>query len=88
MRAEDERNTASPPGEGAIIDFRAIAHLIPGWIFNEYGQLTGRYVHRDRIVCVAEKGRIQVWVDREAYESRDPDGLICDYDARDLLGMR
>jgi hypothetical protein len=75
-------------GDGMIIDFRSVQHLIPGWIFNEYGQLTGRYVYRDRIVCVAENGRIRVWVDREAYERQDPEGLICDYDARDLLGFR
>jgi hypothetical protein len=69
-----------------IIDFEEIRRLIPTYIFNEYGQLTGNYVYRDRIVCVSENGRIQIWLNQEAWEARDPDRLICDYDENDLLG--
>ncbi|HWP41708.1 MAG TPA: hypothetical protein VNO14_00635 [Blastocatellia bacterium] len=63
-----------------IIDFETIRHLIPGYIFNEYGQLTGNYVHYDQIVCVSEEGRIRIWLNEEAFRSQDPDLLICDYD--------
>lgn len=69
-----------------IIDFEEIRRLIPTYIFNEYGQLTGNYVYRDRIVCVSENGRIQIWLNQEAWEARDPDRLICDYDENDLRG--
>lgn len=69
-----------------IIDFEEIRHLIPGWIFNEYGQLTGNYVRADEIVCVSEHGRLQIWLNQAAYEQQDPDRLICDYDERDLRG--
>ena len=70
-----------------IIDFEEIRHLIPGWIFNEYGQLTGNYVYYDQIVCVSENGRIQIWLNQEAFDTKDPDRLICDYDERDLRGL-
>jgi hypothetical protein len=63
-----------------FIEFESIRHLIPGYIFNEYGQLTGNYVHYDRIVCVSEEGRIKIWLNREAFETQDPELLICDYD--------
>lgn len=70
-----------------IIDFKEIHHLIPGFVFNEYGQLTGNYVSYDEIVCVSEQGRIRIWLDREAYESGDSEGLICDYDEQVLRGL-
>jgi hypothetical protein len=63
-----------------VIDFETIRPLIPGYIFNEYGQLTGNYVHYDQIICVSEEGRIKIWLNREALEAQDPDLLICDYD--------
>ncbi|HET9531017.1 MAG TPA: hypothetical protein VFQ92_11740 [Blastocatellia bacterium] len=63
-----------------VIDFETIRHLIPSYIFNEYGQLTGNYVYYDQIVCVAEEGRIRIWLNRDALESQDPERLICDYD--------
>lgn len=63
-----------------VIDFETIRHLIPGYIFNEYGQLTGNYVHYEQIICVSEEGRIKIWLNREALETKDPDLLICDYD--------
>ena len=70
-----------------IISFERIRSLIPSFIFNEYGQLTGNYVHYDQIVCVREDGRIQIWLNRDAYEAKDSEKLICDYDERDLLGQ-
>lgn len=70
-----------------IIDFDEIRHLIPGFIFNEYGQLTGRYVRGDEIVCVSENGRLQIWLNQEAYLEKDPERLICDYDELDLRGL-
>src|SRR5262249_37162719 len=70
-----------------IIDFKEIRHLIPWFVFNEYGQLTGNYVHSDRIVCVAENERIKIWLDKDAYEAQDPERLICDYDERTLRGL-
>lgn len=69
-----------------IIDFDEIRHLIPGFVFNEYGQLTGNFVRRDEILCEAHAGRVRVWLNRAAYEARDPDGLICDYDEQRLRG--
>jgi hypothetical protein len=63
-----------------VIDFETIRHLIPSYIFNEYGQLTGNYVYYDRIVCVAEEGRIRIWLNRDALEAQDPERLICDYE--------
>jgi hypothetical protein len=71
-----------------IIDFKDIRHLIPWFIFNEYGQLTGNYVHFDQIVCVSENGRIKIWLNREAMDLNDPDRLICDYDEKNLRGIR
>jgi len=67
-----------------VIDFETIRRLIPGYIFNEYGQLTGNYVHYDQIICVLEEGRIKIWLNREALETQDPDLLICDYDEAEL----
>lgn len=67
-----------------IIDFKEIRHLIPAYTFNEYGQLTGNYVHFDQIVCESEKGRIKIWLNRQAFEAKDPDLLICDYAEQDL----
>lgn len=69
-----------------IIDFKEIRHLIPGYIFNEFGQLTGHYVRADQIVCVREAGRIRVWLNQEAFEMNDSDRLICDYDEQALHG--
>lgn len=68
------------------IDFEEIRHLIPSYTFNEYGQLTGNYVFFDQIVCVRENGRIQVWLNEEAYCEKDPERLICDYKENDLRG--
>jgi hypothetical protein len=70
-----------------IIEFNEIRSLIPMYIFNEFGQLTGHYVHGDRIVCEREGGRIKIWLDREAFENRDPERLICDYAEADLRGQ-
>lgn len=67
------------------IDFDEIRHLIPAFVFNEYGQLTGKFVRRDDIVCVHEDGRVRIWLDRTSYDTRDPDGLIVDYDERRLF---
>jgi hypothetical protein len=67
-----------------IIPFSEIRHLIPGYIFNEYGQLTGNYVFGDRIVCESTDGRIKIWLDQEAYDAQDPERLICDYAEADL----
>jgi hypothetical protein len=64
------------------INFKDIQPLIPGYLFNEYGQLTGNYVHYADIYCVAENGRIQVWLNKESYEARDAERLICDYDEK------
>ena len=63
-----------------IINFKDIQPFIPNYIFNEYGQLTGNYVYYDKIVCVAENGRLQIWLDKEAYDLKDPEKLICDYE--------
>jgi hypothetical protein len=80
-------SSVSATGGMMIIDYEDIRQVIPGWILNEYGQLTGNYVHYDQIVCVIEDGRLQIWLNREAYEARDPELLICDYTARDVLGQ-
>ena len=69
-----------------IIDFNEIRNLIPKYIFNEFGQLTGQYVYADRIVCEREDGRIRIWLNQEAFTQRDPEGLICDYAEADLRG--
>jgi hypothetical protein len=71
-----------------IISFDEIKRFIPAYVFNEYGQLTGNYVHYDQIVCVSENGRIQIWLDRESLEAKDPERLICDYDESVLRGLR
>ena len=67
-----------------IIPFSEIRHLIPGYIFNEYGQLTGNYVYGERIVCESTDGRIRIWLDQESFDAQDPDRLICDYAEADL----
>lgn len=67
-----------------IIPFSEIRHLIPGYIFNEYGQLTGNYVYGDRIVCESTDGRIKIWLDQQSYDAQDPERLICDYAEADL----
>jgi len=69
------------------INFKDIQPLVPGYVFNEYGQLTGHYVRYADIYCVAENGRIQIWLDRDSYESRDPEKLICDYDEKIVREM-
>ncbi|HEU4389264.1 MAG TPA: hypothetical protein VFV34_15785 [Blastocatellia bacterium] len=71
-----------------LIKFDEIKHLIPGYVFNEYGQLTGNYVHHDQIVCVSENGRIQIWLNQEAFAEQDVDRLICDYDEEVLRGLK
>ena len=67
-----------------IIPFKDIQPLIPGYIFNEFGQLTGQYVHADLIVCESENGRVRIWLNQEAFEAKDPERLICDYDQEEL----
>ena len=67
-----------------IIPFDEIKNLIPAYIFNEYGQLTGNFVHSAQIVCEADGGRVRIWLNEAAFESKDPEGLICDYDAETL----
>jgi hypothetical protein len=69
------------------ISFKDIQPFIPGYVFNEYGQLTGNYVHYADVYCVAENGRLQVWLSKESYEARDPDRLICDYDEKVIREM-
>jgi len=71
-----------------IIAFDEIRRLIPPYIFNEYGQLTGNYVHYNEIVCEAEAGRIKIWLNREAFDQQDPERLICDYKESDLRGRQ
>ncbi len=70
-----------------IIPFNDIRHLIPAYIFNEYGQLTGNFVYSDQIVCETTDGRIKVWLNHEAFEAKDPERLICDYAESDLRGQ-
>ncbi len=67
-----------------VIPFRKIQHLIPFQVFNDFGQLTGQYVFGDKIVCESDGGRIRIWLNKEAYEQKDPDRLICDYDEEEL----
>jgi len=69
-----------------IIPFAEIRHLIPSYIFNEYGQLTGNYVHFEKIVCESGGGRIKIWLDQAAFDEKDPERLICDYSESDLRG--
>jgi len=67
-----------------IISFKEIQPLIPWHVFNDFGQLTGFYVHAEQIVCETEEGRIRIWLNQEAFEKKDPDRLICDYDEDEL----
>ena len=69
-----------------IIPFSDIKSLIPGYIFNEFGQLTGYFVHYDQIICEAGGGRIKIWLNQDAFNERDPERLICDYAESDLRG--
>lgn len=84
--AEVDSDSFQDP-DAMIIDFKDIHHLIPNFVFNEYGQLTGNYVSYGEIVCVSEDGRIRIWLNREAFETRDAEGLICDYDEQVLRGL-
>jgi len=70
-----------------IIAFSEIRGLIPSYIFNEFGQLTGHYVHHDQIVCERDDSRIRVWLNQEAFDAKDPERLICDYSESDLKGL-
>ena len=69
-----------------IIPFSEIRGLIPAYIFNEFGQLTGYFVRFDQIICEAGDGRIKIWLNQEAFNDQDPERLICDYAERDLRG--
>lgn len=69
-----------------IIPFTEIRSFIPGYIFNEFGQLTGHFVHYDQIICESGDGRIKIWLNQEAFNERDPERLICDYAETDLRG--
>lgn len=69
-----------------IIPFTDIRSFIPSYIFNEFGQLTGHFVHFDQIICESVDGRIKIWLNQEAFNDRDPERLICDYAERDLRG--
>jgi hypothetical protein len=69
-----------------IIPFSEIRSLIPGYIFNEFGQLTGHFVRYDEIICESDAGRIRIWLNQEAFNEQDPERLICDYAERDLRG--
>lgn len=71
-----------------IIAFDEIRHLIPSYIFNEYGQLTGNYVHYSQIVCESGDGRIKIWLNQEAFDEKDIERLICDYAESDLRGYQ
>ena len=71
-----------------IVEFSEIRHLIPMYIFNEYGQLTGNYVYGDQIICEKVDGRVKIWLNREAFDAKDPERLICDYDENTLRGLR
>lgn len=69
-----------------IIPFVEIRRLIPPYIFNEFGQLTGHFVRHDEIICESDDGRIKIWLNQDAYDERDPERLICDYAEGDLRG--
>jgi len=69
-----------------IIPFGEIRSLIPGYIFNEFGQLTGYFVRYDEIICESGEGRIKIWLNQDAFDQRDPERLICDYSEQDLKG--
>jgi hypothetical protein len=71
-----------------IVDFSDIKHLIPMYIFNEYGQLTGNYVYGDKIVCEVTEGRVKIWLDKASYDAKDPERLICDYEEDVLRGLK
>ena len=71
-----------------IIEFNEIRHLIPMYIFNEFGQLTGHYVYGDKILCERTDGRIKIWLDRESFEEQDRERLICDYEEDVLRGLK
>ncbi len=77
------------PSENGVVfyEFKDIRHLIPWFIFQEYGQLTGNYVYADQIVCLSENGRLKIWLNEEARLARDPERLICDYDENVLRGQ-
>ena len=66
------------------ISFKDLQSIVPGYLFNEYGQLTGNYVHYADIYCVTENGRIQIWLNKESYDAQDPERLICDYDEKGI----
>jgi len=69
-----------------IIPFTEIRALIPAYIFNEFGQLTGHFVRYDEIICESGDGRIRIWLNQDALNERDPERLICDYAESDLRG--
>jgi hypothetical protein len=69
-----------------IIPFSDIRGFIPAYTFNEFGQLTGHFVHYDQIICESGDGRIKIWLNQEAFDERDPERLICDYAEADLKG--
>ena len=71
-----------------IISYDEIKHLIPKYVFNEYGQLTGNFVAAKDIVCVSENGRLKIWLNSEAMAANDPERLICDYDRAVLEGLK
>ena len=69
-----------------IIPFSEIRSLIPAYIFNEFGQLTGYFVRYDQIICECADSRIKIWLNQEAFNEQDPERLICDYSENDLRG--
>jgi len=84
---------ATPNGKATqhhfmIITFSEIRHLIPMYIFNEFGQLTGHYVYGDQIICERTDGRIKIWLNQESFDAQDPERLICDYDEDVLRGLK
>ncbi len=70
-----------------IIPFSEVRSLIPPYIFNEFGQLTGHFVRYDEIICESAEGRIKIWLNQDAFSERDPERLICDYSEYDLKGV-
>jgi hypothetical protein len=70
-----------------IVPFSEIRGLIPAYIFNEFGQLTGYFVHFDQIICESGDGRIKIWLNNDAFSERDSERLICDYAESDLRGL-
>ncbi len=69
-----------------IIPFTEIRNMIPAYIFNEFGQLTGHFVRYDEIICECGDGRIKIWLNQDASTQQDPERLICDYAETDLRG--